>query len=429
MEQSKLFEFNQGLTGLDKLRQGLESLLRYIPPEETTYDTHGLFPYVAKFMPQYPNVFIRFLTKKGGTVLDPMCGSGTTLIESVLLNRNAIGIDIDPLARKISEVATTPVDDSRLRLLERGFLNHLDNVRGNAKADNYSSSIFPNQELWFREDVLADIFFIRDEVKFYLADEDLQDLSQVALASIIKGVSNADPRDIFPEINHEKPINQEADVFKSFKEALKTSVRKVRQFNNKYNENKANAKIGGSDARKIDLPDESVSLVATSPPYAYAMDYVRIHKLVLFAVLGMSNEELLNLSRQYVGTDKVSTRESMDDFDRIEFARNFVETLKKERKSRAIALWRYLVDMRDITAECARVLERGGHFVYVIGNATLRGREFSTADALRRMGESYGLSTVLTFERPYYARRMGKNRADHSAVTKADVFILFRKPK
>lgn len=429
MEQSKLFEFHQGLTGLDKLKQSLDSLLRYIPPEETTHCTHGLFPYVAKFMPQYPNAFIRFLTKKGETVLDPMCGSGTTLIESILLNRNAIGIDIDPLARKISKVATTPIEDSRLKLLERGFLNHLDNVKGKANAENYSFQLFPNYELWFRKDVLADVFLIRDEAKLYLADEDLLDLSQVALASIVKGVSNADPRDIFPEINHEKPINQEADVFKSFKGALKTSVRKVRQFTNKYNENKANAKIVGSDARKIDLPAESVSLVVTSPPYAYAMDYARIHKLVFFGVLGMSNEELLKLSRQYVGTDKVSTQESMDDFDRIEFARNFVQMLKQERKSRAIALWRYLVDMRDITAECVRVLERGGHFVYVIGNATLRGREFSTADALRRIGESYGLSTVLTFERPYYARRMGKNRADHSAVTKADVFILFRKSK
>jgi DNA modification methylase len=429
MEQSKLFEFHQGLTTLDKLRHSLDALLRYIPPEETTYGTHGLFPYVAKFMPQYPNVFIRFLTKKGDTVLDPMCGSGTTLIESVLLNRNALGIDIDPLAQKISKVATTPIEDSRLKILERDFISHLVARKNKITTEKYSFDWFPNYDIWFRKEVLADIFFIRDEAKTYLNDDDLLNLSQVALSRIVKEVSNADPRDIFPEINHEKPVNQDADVLKSFKNSLKTSVRKVRQFTKRYNENRATAKIIGSDARKIELPEESIDLIVTSPPYAYAMDYARIHKLVFFAVLGMSNEELLHLSRQYVGTDRVSTQTIMNDFEHIEFARDFIKRLMQERKVRAIALWKYLVDMREITAECTRVLKNGGHFVYVIGNATLRGREFSTADALKRIGESYGLSTVLTFERPYYARRMGKNRANHSAVTKADVFILFEKPK
>jgi DNA modification methylase len=427
MEQSKLFEFHKELTTLDKVRYSLDSLLRYIPQGETTYGTHGLFPYVSKFMPHYPNVFIRFLTKKEETVLDPMCGSGTTLIESVLLNRNALGIDIDPLARKISKVATTPMDDSRLNMLERDFLNHIDAYKGKVSVEDYSFDWFPNYELWFRKDVLADVFFIRDEAKVYLADEDLQDIVQVALASIIKEVSNTDPRDIFPEINHEKPINQDADVFKSFKKALRASVRKVRKFTQKYNENKATAKIIGSDARKINLPNESVNLIVTSPPYAYAMDYARIHKLVFFAVLGMPNEKLLKLSRQYVGTDRVSTQTKMTDFKRLEFARDFIEALKQERKSRAIALWKYLVDMRDITAECTRVLKGGGHFVYVIGNATLRGKEFSTANSLRKISESYGLSTILTFERPYYARRMGRKRANHSAVTKSDMFLLFRK--
>lgn len=428
MEQSRLREFfDEHATTMDHIKDGLEAMMRYIPSQETTYATHGLFPYVSKFMPHYPKLFIRFLTKQGETVLDPMCGSGTTLIESILLNRNALGIDIDPLARRVSKVATTPIDDSRLKMLERYFLDHLDAHKGKVNVEDYASHFFPNQELWFRKDVFADIFFIRHEVKNYLADKDLQDLAQVALARIIKEVSNADQRDIFPEINHEKPVNKEADVFKSFRKALKTAVSKVRSFTRRCGESKRTAKIIGSDARNIDLPDQTVDLIVTSPPYAYAMDYARIHKLVFFSVFGMPNKELLHLSRQYVGTDRVSTKSRMDDFDRIEFARTFIETLEQERKRRAIALWKYLVDMRDITAECTRVLKPDGHLVYVIGNATLRGREFSTADSFVKIGESYGLSTILTFERPYYARRMGRNRASHSAVTKADVFILFKK--
>jgi DNA modification methylase len=47
----------------------------------TTYATHGIHPYPAKFIPQIPHFFIQTCSKKGEVVLDPFCGSGTTLVE------------------------------------------------------------------------------------------------------------------------------------------------------------------------------------------------------------------------------------------------------------------------------------------------------------------------------------------------------------
>jgi len=55
--------------------------------------------YRACFKPQLPRFFINGLTKEGDTVLDPFMGRGTTLIESVLRNRFAVGCDINPLSR------------------------------------------------------------------------------------------------------------------------------------------------------------------------------------------------------------------------------------------------------------------------------------------------------------------------------------------
>lgn len=357
MEQYRLFDYDNNATNLEKLRYTLQSMLRYIPSEETTYGAHGLFPYDAKFMPQYPRTFIRFLSKKRDTVLDPMCGSGTTLIEAILLGRNALGMDIDPLAKKLTKVCTTPIEDSKLKILERDFINRLNTCKSESCEMKYSFDFIPNYDLWFRKDVLRDIFFIRDMVERYIQDKDLQDLAQIALARIVKDVSNVDPRDIFPEINHDKPINLDADVFESYLRSLKYSIRKIRSFTKDYDRKKSTAAIIGSDARKIDLPDSAVDLIVTSPPYAYAMDYARIHKLVFYSIFGMSNDDILTLSRKYVGTDKVSTKERMEDFSRIEFAQDFIEKMRQERKSRAISIWKYLLDMRDITSECVRVLK------------------------------------------------------------------------
>ena len=74
------------------------------------YATHGWHPFPAKFPPQLPHLFIETLSVPGETVLDPMLGSGTTLVEAQRLGRRAIGCDIDPLARMISAAKLAPVN-------------------------------------------------------------------------------------------------------------------------------------------------------------------------------------------------------------------------------------------------------------------------------------------------------------------------------
>src|SRR6476646_6407224 len=78
----------------------------------TGYYTHRCHPYSAKYIPQIPNLLISNFTKKNDLVLDNFVGSGTTLVESKLLGRNAIGVDINPLACLISKVKTTPIEKS-----------------------------------------------------------------------------------------------------------------------------------------------------------------------------------------------------------------------------------------------------------------------------------------------------------------------------
>ena len=81
---------------------------------KTAYLTHNLHPYPAKFIPQIPNALIQELSSSGETVADIFCGSGTTLLEALYLQRRAIGIDASPLAVLISRAKTTPLSGRRL---------------------------------------------------------------------------------------------------------------------------------------------------------------------------------------------------------------------------------------------------------------------------------------------------------------------------
>lgn len=76
----------------------------------SNYASHALHAFAAKFPPQLPRVFVEGLTEKGETVLDPMMGSGTAIVEAFLCSRRAIGFDIDPLSLLICRVKTRPVD-------------------------------------------------------------------------------------------------------------------------------------------------------------------------------------------------------------------------------------------------------------------------------------------------------------------------------
>ena len=72
---------------------------------------------LQNFRPKYQKSLFQELTNSGDTVLDPMVGSGTTILEAFLAGRRAIGFDIDPLALILSKVKVTPASKDELRII------------------------------------------------------------------------------------------------------------------------------------------------------------------------------------------------------------------------------------------------------------------------------------------------------------------------
>ena len=70
---------------------------------------HSFHRYFGKLIPAIPGFAMKEFTKEGDYVLDTFCGSGTTLLESKIYNRNAFGVDLNPLAVLISKTKTTKI--------------------------------------------------------------------------------------------------------------------------------------------------------------------------------------------------------------------------------------------------------------------------------------------------------------------------------
>jgi len=82
----------------------LETTTVWSFPERGGWATHNP-KYRGNFAPQIPRNIIEMYTAKGDSILDPMVGAGTTLIEAKLLARNAFGLDINPEAVELTKAA------------------------------------------------------------------------------------------------------------------------------------------------------------------------------------------------------------------------------------------------------------------------------------------------------------------------------------
>jgi len=78
--------------------------------ENTKGLSHGFHAYPAMMIPQVAGRLLDLYAPSGAVVLDPFCGSGSVSVESFTRNFHSYGIDINPLARLLSKVKTTPKD-------------------------------------------------------------------------------------------------------------------------------------------------------------------------------------------------------------------------------------------------------------------------------------------------------------------------------
>ena len=84
--------------------------------ERTTDSALAFHWHPARFVPQIPSNLIGYFTEKGDTILDPFCGSGTSLVEAFRLDRKPIGIDINPVSTLITKAKLTSISNKRFHL-------------------------------------------------------------------------------------------------------------------------------------------------------------------------------------------------------------------------------------------------------------------------------------------------------------------------
>ena len=353
--------------------------------------THRWHPFPAKFPPQLPAYFIEHLTVPGDVVLDPMFGSGTTILEAVRLRRRGIGCDIDPLARLVAQAKLASFDGLAMLRWGTAALNgarhrfstqcgRLDAVL----AERFDPKTRAFVDYWFPPTQQRQLVALLEAIESDTPREAWTVLHMVFSSTIIAksgGVSLA--RDLAHTRPHRVAGKTPKSAFDEFAKRLKL----VLASSERRAELGDRARILSVSAENTGLAAESVDLVVTSPPYANnAIDYMRAHKFSL-VWLGWKIEDLTDIRARCLGHDAKTPRVWSDLPEQCE---RTIGRLAEVDERKAAALRRYFGEMSAVLAETFRVLKSGKAAVVVVGSSNLRGIDVETHKGLAALGVATG---------------------------------------
>ena len=417
-------------TALPKAKDLSGEFKKYIG-KRVSYATHGIHKYPAKFIPQIPRFCLESYSDVGDVVLDPFMGSGTTLLESYILGRNSIGIDIHPLARLIAKVKTTPVDPDVLEGVSESLLERI-----KSDADDNSSWIpeIPNREHWFRPHVLSELATIKKHV-WALRQEDSRDFFKICFSSIIRKVSNSDDDSLIPEVtSFQKKLDEQGktsyDAFARFENYVRNRImdaadlwRLSQEVRERFR-SPPSVRVVGRDARDIDLEDASVDLAVTSPPYASAVHYVSVHKLEMYWLDLI--KETAELDSRVVGTARAYAEDyrGWDPKVSLPELKPVIDALLLKDKKSAYVVYKYFDEMRKNFLEVHRVLRRNRKYCMVVGENTFRKVRIPTYRVLARIAVGAGFELKEMFVYDIINRHLDIPRWNDSRIERDYILVL-----
>lgn len=406
--------------------------------------THFIHPYPAKLLRQIPVFFLanRLLSSPGDTVLDPFCGSGTVLLESVLHERHGLGADANPLARLIARVKVTHLTADEASRSLRGLLR---------RAKAYVHGDMPNVvnlEYWFYPHVASQLARLRRAVD-QLENDVERDFFSVCFSACVRRVSLADPRvavpvrlrsDQYPTDHALHRATKEhlaslrkQDVIGLFEVIARANIARLDELAT-LRPTVARASVCSADARELRDPATeqrrmragSIDLIITSPPYLGAQKYVRASSLSLGWLGATENETLRqledkNIGREHFSLSKVASLPSTG----LSAADERIKQIARINPLRALIAATYLTEMRAALTEAVRVLRPSGYLVLIAANNFVCGKEFMTQRYLQHLLEELGLKTRLRMIDAIKSRGlMTRRNASASVITREWALVL-----
>jgi hypothetical protein len=398
--------------------------------QSTRYSAHGLHEYRGKFNPQVVRaVGNLFGLAEGSWVLDPFCGSGTTLLEAAHIGWNCFGVDINPLGVLIANAKLAAFNASP-EILDREATSLAKRLKATPSRDDWREHLPEPEylEAWFPRAVLGKLRAILaalDETK----PKALSDVFRVILSDVCREVSYQDPGDL--RIRRRKKTAGDYPAIELFLESMETRIGAVIRARHHMQPKKGTTQLAVfGDTREVartvgillkNRRRDAFDAAITSPPYATAMPYLDTQRLSL-ALLGLiGSRELRSGEKKLIGNREIADKERLrfeSDLETnagelpekvITFCRKLRNLANHDshgfrRRNVPALTYKYLADMAAMFASIREVIKPHGRYALLVGRnmTTLRGREvpIDTPQLLAEVAASRGwrVEEMMPFE-------------------------------
>ena len=317
-----------------------------------------------------------FQLKKGSWIVDPFCGSGTTLLASKQLGFNAHGVDVLPFSVFLSNGKVANYDIEALRRSYVSLKRRLANLRGRDSSIRKERDVFPMDVLIikkaFPKAILDELLFLKHVIAA-MDDVASRNFFSIALLSILERSSRTSKDGGFLRLVERKL--DVAQIQAAFFERCETMLEHVASAPAIEVETETQAFLG--DARSLAFLEREYDCAITSPPYPNRHDYTRIYLLELCFGFVASDKEVKGIRydtlRSHVEAKKRYAIEGYQHPRKLKQALRAIEEAGTNNSKVSEMLDGYFEDMHRVLQEMHARLRTGAMAAMVVSNAQFSG--------------------------------------------------------
>lgn len=377
--------------------------------ENKSVSIHRWYPYVEGFSESFVLECLSTFDKKS-IVYDPFNGSGTTSTACAYNGYTCYTSEVNPLMQFIANTKVNTVkniiENDKIDYIikkEKDFKIQIE--KSNLQYDNLINNCYIDFG-FFSDKNLNQINVIKNFIKD-IEDEDIKNIFNIALASILVKVSNMTRSTDLRRKTERELKNTSSDVFKEYINSLDNIINDISiNINVKIKE----FKMISNNAKDIDMKySNTVDCIITSPPYINGTNYFRNTKLELWIldyIFSDNDSKKYRLEAITAGINNVTK----DKTEHTEYNNiiKVVEKIAKVSPDKRIPkmVEQYFCDMEIVFQNFSKILKHNGKVFFDIGDSQYYNIYVPVYDFINEIAKKNGLTFT---EEKVLRKRKSKN--------------------
>ena len=371
-----------------------------------------LHSYPATLPPQVARKLIEHYSEEGDLVLDLFSGTGTTLFESNILKRSSIGIELNPLAKLISEVKTTFIDLDRLDKEKIKLIKRL--------KDKVEKSEFEvKYKYWYDEKTFIALKQIQEDISL-IKEKNIREFFLIALSDVVRKASKLKHLGFKMHKDKEKrtKFSKQEITKELFLPKVERNITNFSQINELFNKTYSVKVIKADSTKRQKIRKESVDFILTSPPYGDSrttVAYGEFSRLPL-DILNLHSDGSDKLDGKLLGGSltNIDITDNLNSKTIASIIRKFTKKIKTEdskykktRLNRRLkSVLAFYKDLNLSITHGSYYLKKGKYMVFIVADRTVMDIKLDTVKILKEFLNPHGIELKDSFKRNILSKTM-----------------------